>query len=186
MIGNSSVIDLLKRAVKMDQKQSDSQQFFKVRLIDFGIIERYLEEDGSHIKEGIPDYFRGSIIYASKHSFDFTKNSRRDDLISLVYNLIFLMDYTRLTYLYQLPGKGMKQQFEIAKKAKARLGPKELCGESLKSTSVFKIKPFVEEIWKLKFDELPDYDHLRFLLQKSLLDEDLVPSKHFEWVPQSL
>ena len=37
----------------------------------------------------------------------------------------------------------------------------------------------------LGFDEAPDYEHLRFLLQKSLLDENIVPSKTFDWLSKS-
>ena len=37
----------------------------------------------------------------------------------------------------------------------------------------------------LGFDEAPDYEHLRFLLQKCLLDQNIVPSKTFDWITKS-
>ena len=40
----------------------------------------------------------------------------------------------------------------------------DLCGQSELETAAFRIKPFVEEVMNLGFDELPDYSHLRFLL----------------------
>ena len=64
------------------------------------------------------------------------------------------------------------------------MGPDELCGSVRRVTPVFTLRPFISNIMKLKFDELPDYDHLRFLLQKVLLDENMTPSKHFEWIPK--
>ena len=39
---------------------------------------------------------------------------------------------------------------------------------------------------KLEFDELPDYSHLRFLLQKQLLDMNLVPTKFYDWMPEKV
>ena len=40
----------------------------------------------------------------------------------------------------------------------------DLCGQSELETAAFRIKPFVEEVMNLGFDELPDYSQLRFLL----------------------
>ena len=92
----------------MSLERSEEEQYFKIRLVDFGLIQKYLDEDGNHIEEGIKDYFRGSINFASKYAFDFKRNSRRDDLISLVYNLVFMLDYKKLTYLPKLIGKSTK------------------------------------------------------------------------------
>ena len=64
------------------------------------------------------------------------------------------------------------------------MGPEELCGNHQRLSRAFKIKSFVTEVMKLKFDEVPDYENLRFLLQKTLLDDNIVPSKHFDWLPQ--
>ena len=33
----------------------------------------------------------------------------------------------------------------------------------------------------LKFDEEPNYNKLKFLLTKSLLDSGYVPDKHYDW-----
>ena len=85
-----------------------------MRLVDFGIVEKYLDKDGKHIEEGERDYFRGSFNFCSKYAFNFTKNSRRDDLISLVYNLIFMLDKSRLGFIKKLKGKEIEEQFEIA------------------------------------------------------------------------
>ena len=63
------------------------------------------------------------------------------------------------------------------------MGPDEICGLHASESPAFKLKPFVSEVFKLKFEELPDYDRLRFLLQKSLLNENCVPGKEFDWIP---
>ena len=40
---------------------------------------------------------------------------------------------------------------------------------------------FASLIYELKYDEKPDYNKLRFLLTKILLDDEIVPSKKFDW-----
>ena len=99
LIGNSSVLKDFEEGAELHSKKFESYQYYKIRLVDFGIVEKYLDEEGNHIEPGIPDYFRGSLNFASKYAFDFTRNTRRDDMISLAYNLVFMLDYTRLSFL---------------------------------------------------------------------------------------
>jgi len=40
---------------------------------------------------------------------------------------------------------------------------------------------FAEEIYSLKFSEKPNYNKLRFLLKKELLDLEKVPDKKYDW-----
>ena len=37
-------------------------------------------------------FFQGNLIFASKHCFNLVTHSRRDDLISLAYLLLYLID----------------------------------------------------------------------------------------------
>ena len=48
--------------------------------------------------------------------------------------------------------------------------PAEICGPSLKKSRAYYLLPFVEEVFSLKFEDSPDYNKLRFLLQKIFLD----------------
>jgi hypothetical protein len=40
---------------------------------------------------------------------------------------------------------------------------------------------FAEEIYSLYFSEKPNYNKLKFLLKKELLDLDKVPDKKYDW-----
>ena len=40
----------------------------------------------------------------------------------------------------------------------------------------------MEAVYKLKFEEEPNYKKLRFLLLKVLLDRNEVPTKEFDWL----
>jgi casein kinase I family protein HRR25 len=70
------------------------KSFSQIHLVDFGLATNYLDENQVHIKEGLPDKFKGSMLFASKHSFKFEVTSRRDDLLALCYVIIYLIDET--------------------------------------------------------------------------------------------
>lgn len=44
---------------------------------------------------------------------------------------------------------------------------------------------FLEYTYSLEFDETPDYNKIRFLLKKILLDNDLIPNNKFDWQKHS-
>lgn len=64
----------------------------KLHLIDFGSSKTYLNEDGSHVAEQNEVPFKGNILFQSKNAFKKKSLSRRDDIISLGYILIFLLN----------------------------------------------------------------------------------------------
>ena len=76
----------------------DSSQ---ILLIDYGISKRYLNEMNDHIEENDSVPFSGNLLFASKNSFMLKEQSRRDDLISLVYFIAFLVN-GELTWLKNL------------------------------------------------------------------------------------
>ena len=68
--------------------------------------------------------FRGNIAFCSKNAMNFTTQSRRDDLISLNYILIYLFqgDFAILSDLCNI------DYFEQVKKRKNEASPESLCG----------------------------------------------------------
>lgn len=63
----------------------------KVRLIDFGLSRKYLDPVGQHIPNKVERVFKGNIVFSSKHLFNLESPSRRDDLISLGYLMIYMI-----------------------------------------------------------------------------------------------
>lgn len=82
------------------------------------------------------------MIFASKNVFNFWDSSRRDDLISLVYFLIYYLDESRLSFIKEYVKASKDEQFNIVRDRKATLGPKGLCGSSLKETRAHHLYPF--------------------------------------------
>lgn len=64
------------------------------------------------------------------------------------------------------------------------MGPAEICGPSLQKSRAYHLLPFVEEVFSLKFEDSPDYNKLRFLLQKVLLDQNISPGTKFDWIKE--
>jgi casein kinase 1 len=98
-----------------DTSQHDKMLF----LIDFGVSRKFKNQDGSHIQFRMDLPFTGNIIFASVNSFlnygilnEFTVSlelSRRDDLESLMYLLIYLAQ-GHLPWLSTLSGNSLALQ----------------------------------------------------------------------------
>lgn len=63
-----------------------------IKLIDFGMAKKYLDKDGKHVECQSLAYFQGNRIFASSHAMFMKTTSRKDDLISLYYLIVFLVD----------------------------------------------------------------------------------------------
>jgi len=53
---------------------------------------KFIGADGTHIKNSKVQYFEGNLVFASKNAFNLQTLSRRDDVISLAYLLIYLLE----------------------------------------------------------------------------------------------
>ena len=72
----------------------------RVNLIDFGYAQTYRDEEGCHHNnyEQV-DFFQGNMLFSSTRQLQFYKTNRRDDLISLLYLLIYLLNGNRFSGL---------------------------------------------------------------------------------------
>ncbi|KAL6524055.1 Casein kinase 1-like protein hd16 [Orobanche minor] len=125
---------------------SDGKKLF---LVDLGLATRWRDNSTSrHVDyDQRPDIFRGTVRYASVHAHLGKTASRRDDLESLAYTLIFLVQG-------QLPWQGCKGEnkgFEVCKR-KMATSPETLC-----RLCPSPFRQFLESVVNLKFDEEPNY-----------------------------
>ncbi|PSS07404.1 Casein kinase 1-like protein [Actinidia chinensis var. chinensis] len=121
----------------------------KLFLVDLGLATRWKDSStGLHVEyDQRPDVFRGTVRYASVHAHLGRIGSRRDDLESLAYTLVFLLRGRLPWQGYQ----GENKSFLVCKK-KMATSPETLC--------CFCPQPFrlfVENVVNLKFDEEPNY-----------------------------
>ena len=67
-----------------------------VSLIDFGFASPFLNKDGSHVKDSeMNEDFQGNIIFASLDQMNFFRTSRKDDIISVFYMLVTMLNNNR-------------------------------------------------------------------------------------------
>ena len=72
----------------LDTNDSSKHQ---IKLIDFGLATRYLDSSGHHVKDEMRDHFIGNMALGSAHTMSFQTASRRDDLVSLCYLLVLMI-----------------------------------------------------------------------------------------------
>jgi len=73
-------------------KLSRSGKNLNINVIDFGFSTRNINKTtNKHIEKSRLDTFRGNMIFASINQLNFCTTSRRDDLISLVYLLMYFL-----------------------------------------------------------------------------------------------
>ncbi|GJV64407.1 casein kinase 1-like protein HD16, partial [Tanacetum coccineum] len=133
----------------------------KLYLCDLGLASKWRDScSGNHVDyDQKPDVFRGTVRYASVHAHLGRTGSRRDDLESLAYTLIFLLKG-------KLPWQGFigdNKGFLVCKK-KMATSPDLLC---YFCPSPF--KQFLEVVTNMKFDEEPDYSKLISLFENCLV-----------------
>ncbi|XP_030547560.2 casein kinase 1-like protein HD16 [Rhodamnia argentea] len=129
--------------------QPSTQQEKKLFLVDLGLATKWRDgSSGRHIEyDQRPDMFRGTVRYASVHAHLGRTASRRDDLESLAYTLIFL-------HRGRLPWQGYQgdnKSFLVCKK-KMATSPETLC-----CFCPPPLKQFLEIVVNMKFDEEPNY-----------------------------
>ncbi|KAK9154980.1 hypothetical protein Sjap_002460 [Stephania japonica] len=137
--------------------QPATAQEKKLFLIDLGLATKWRDSaSGVHVEyDQRPDVFRGTVRYASVHAHLGRTASRRDDLESLAYTLIFL-------HRGRLPWQGYQgdnKSFLVCKK-KMSTSPEILC-----CFCPAPFKQFLEIVVNMKFDEEPNYSKLISLFE---------------------
>ena len=115
------------------------------------------------------------MAFSSKNAFMELTLSRRDDLISVIYLLIYLATGD---IPFVSKSRSLEDQVGRIKRLKNRFTPKQFC---LLSKTQY-LTEFSEAIYNLSFEEKPDYGLLRFFLIKNLMQQDLVPNNDFDWI----
>lgn len=119
-------------------------------VIDFGLCKKYIDVTGAHIEEKHIGKILGSATFASVNIHNLCEPSRRDDLESLAYMMLyFYFGYLEWNEYQDLEYKNLLQKIRISKM-------NILQNENIPE----QIKKFLEYVRKLAFKETPDYDYL--------------------------
>lgn len=65
---------------------------YELSIVDFGFATPFVDKNGNdHIEKTNVNAFRGNLVFSSLHQLKFKTTSRRDDMISLFYLLVYLL-----------------------------------------------------------------------------------------------
>ena len=135
------------------------------------------ETDEEHIENIVHidafSNFKGNLMFTSKNGFVVQTLSRRDDIISIIYVLIFLINGKIQKIKESLD---FQDQFNIMKEFKIKTKAEEYCQEK-----AIYFTPILEYAYEIGFKDRPDYTKLKFMLKKMVLDLNLIPTEVFNW-----
>ena len=168
---------IIHRDIKTDNILTDEETKKIIYLIDFGLAKKYRSaRTGRHIKFTIPRRLTGTARYASTNALRGTEQSRRDDLESLGYVLIYLAKNGFLPW-QGLPIADRLERYKEIYKLKKYTKPEKLC-----ERIPYEFCEYLKYTKNLQFEEKPDYDYLRGLFLNALNTKDLKNDLNFSWI----
>lgn len=63
--------------------------------------------------------------------------------------------------------------------------PTELCGEFDKTPDTHRLLEFVQEIYSIHFKDEPNYEKLKFILRRAILEAGDIPNNQYDWIKPS-
>lgn len=150
----------------------NSSEFY---VCDFGLSDFYVDpQTHEHIPltKGHSRY--GTVRYASLNNHRGIEQSRRDDLESLGFVLIYA---ARGSVPWQtIRNDDRRKKWSQVYEMKRRISLEELC-EGLPSCFI----SFMQYVRDLEFDERPDYQMLREMFQEAYQEANFTRSNRYDW-----
>lgn len=72
--------------------KNNEDTMHEIRMVDFGFASQYVDKSGKHLPLSETEVFRSNMIFATINQFEFKNTSRRDDMMSLVYLMVFMFN----------------------------------------------------------------------------------------------
>ena len=147
-----------------------------VYLCDFGLSKRFRDQKtGNHIPYKNNKHFAGTPSFASVYTHLGCEQSRRDDLESLAYILIYLGTGT-------LPWRGLKSKGKDEKYSKILSKKMNVTKEELLNGLPIQFMDFLQNVRDLQFEEKPDYEYLKGLLRKMNTSNDSLEKAKMDYL----
>jgi len=143
------------RDVKPDNfiKSENDEDDDTVFTIDFGLSKKYIDDEGNHLPFKSGGRMVGTANFASLNVHKGHRYSRRDDLESLAYVLVWLL-MGKLPW-NSIKGKNMDNKIKEIESMKETLSPAKICKDCPKEISIL-----LKYARKLKYEDEPKYSKL--------------------------
>ena len=163
------------RDIKPDNFVMDNDKNSKLYCIDFGLAKRYIKKStGTHISFNKDSRFCGTARYASIAAHKGYEQSRKDDLESIGYLLIYL--YRGRLPWQSLKNKDKKERYRMIMEKKETISEEELCQQLPKEFLIY-----LKYVKSLDFDETPKYQSLIKMFKK-LYNTKNYKDENLEWI----
>lgn len=151
-----------------------------IYIIDFGLAKRFRDaKTGEHIAYRSGKSLTGTARYASLNTHLGFEQSRRDDLESLGFVLLYFL---KGSLPWQgLRAKGKTQKYEAIKEKKASTTLEALCEGAPDA-----FKAYLSKCRELRFDEAPNYSQLRGLFKNLIVQRNFECDGVYDWTPRSV
>lgn len=147
-----------------------------VYMIDFGLAKRYRDpKTGEHIPYRDNKSLTGTARYASVNTHLGIEQSRRDDLESIGYILIYFLKGT-------LPWQGLQAKHKNEKYDKIKEKKVQTTVEALTRGLPEEFGRYLNYCRNLKFEEKPDYNFLRQLFKDLMQKQGFDNDYNYDWV----
>ena len=147
-----------------------------IYLIDFGLSKKYRSERTlKHIQFSLTKKLTGTARYASINALKGFELSRRDDLESFCYMMIYFI-------LKKLPWQGVKAQTYAKRYKKICEIKEEFNIDNYGKTIPKEMIIIFKYVRKLKFDEKPNYNKIRTLFKSFLEQVGYNKNDTFSWI----
>ena len=146
-----------------------------VYVIDFGLAKKYKDpRTNAHIPYRDGKNLTGTARYASINTHLGVEQSRRDDLEGLAYVLIYFLKGS-------LPWQGLRAHNKKEKYARIMHCKMETTPEGLCQRVPVEILNFLNYTRSLKFEEKPDYLHLKKMFKELFFRENFQYDNIYDW-----
>ena len=147
----------------------------KIYLIDFGLSTWYIDKTTmQHNKYEHKHQFTGSFRYSSINNHKGIQQSRRDDLESISYMMIYF--YKGKLPWQNIPAKDKRDKLKKTYDKKKDTKLDELCEGCPKE-----FKQIIKYIRKLGYKETPDYSFIKYMLNKVRKRNKILNDRKYDW-----
>jgi serine/threonine protein kinase len=149
-----------------------------IYMIDYGLTRKYCDSHKNHIpyKEG--KNLTGTALYASIYTHKGIEQSRRDDLESLGYMMVYFCKG-------ELPWMDVKAKNKAGKYKKIMEKKIEMKPEILCNGLINEFMAYFKYVRELQFTEEPNYNYLLGLLNNAMKKNNIKNDFKFDWCTNS-
>ena len=167
--------DIIHQDIKPENFLVGNPDTSTIYIIDFGLCKKYRStRTGKHIIFSKTKKFIGTLEFCSINSMKGLEMTRRDDMESIGYMLIYLIKGTLPWICFE--NSPFLEKYEKVYKIKANISNEELCKDL-----PIEICKYMKYVKSLKYEEQPNYEYLRQLFFSILRNMNEKFDLRFSW-----